>query len=416
MLEAFSIFFLLSALLQYVNYRWIKLPTTIGLVILGLVFSILVLLLQNIIPGAYNFFCGLILSADFKTLLIDVMLSFFLFAGALHVNINRLKKEKWSVFLFATLGTLISTFIVGGLLFLAAQLVGIDMSLVHAMLFGALISPTDPIAVISILKEAHVDPSLEMKIEGESLFNDGVGVVVFTAIGLLFMQESGESSFGMEVAMLFLEEVVGGIVFGALLGVGVSYLMKSVKENKQLGVILSLAAVMGGYAIATMLHFSGPLSMVVAGLIIGNNFFGAKQEGSNENHALDEIWEILDEVLNGILFLMIGLAIYLVDFQAQYLYLGLLAILIVLVARFISVLLPFSLLNFKSNDKLKTVTLLTWGGLRGGISLALAFSISDITHEHNEVILFITYMVVLFSVIGQGLSIGKLVKKLFPKL
>lgn len=415
MLEAFSIFFLLSALLQYINYRWIKLPTTIGLVILGLAFSMVILLLQNIIPGAYNFFCGLIQGADFKTLLIDVMLSFLLFAGALHVNIHKLKQEKWSVFLFATLGTLISTFIVGGLLYLAAQLVGIDLSIIHALLFGALISPTDPIAVIAILKEANVSESLEMKIEGESLFNDGVGVVVFTAISLLFMQEGGEVSFGKEVATLFLEEVVGGIVFGALLGWGVSYLMKSVKDNKQLGVILSLAAVMGGYAIATMLHFSGPLSMVVAGLIIGNNFFGAKEK-SDENHVLDEIWEILDEVLNGILFLMIGLAIYLVDFHIQYVYLGLLAIVIVLVSRFISVLLPFSLLSYKAHDKLKTVSLLTWGGLRGGISLALALSISEITDEHNELILFITYMVVLFSVIGQGLSIGKLVKKLFPNL
>lgn len=416
MLEAFSIFFLLSALLQYVNYRWIKLPTTIGLVILGLAFSVIVLLLQNVLPGPYDFLCGLMRSSDFETLLIDVMLSFLLFAGALHVNVNRLKKEKWSVFLFATLGTLISTFIVGGLTYLAAQLVGIDMSIIHAMIFGALISPTDPIAVISILKEANVSESLEMKIEGESLFNDGVGVVVFTAISLLFVEEGGEGSFGMEVSMLFLEEVVGGVLFGGLLGVVVSRLMKSVEENKHLGVILSLAAVMGGYAIATMMHFSGPLSMVVAGLIIGNNFFGAKNAAGDDNHALNEIWEVLDEVLNGILFLMIGLAIYLVDFHVQYLYLGLLAILIVLVARFISVLLPYSFLNFKSHDKLKTITLLTWGGLRGGISLALAFSISDITNEHNEVILFITYMVVLFSVIGQGLTIGKLVKKLFPNL
>ena len=277
MLEAFSIFFLLSALLQYVNYRWIKLPTTIGLVILGLIFSIIVLSLQKVLPGPYNFFCGLMQRSDFRTLLIDVMLSFLLFAGALHVNINRLKKEKWSVLLFATLGTLISTFIVGGLLYLATQLVGIDMSLVHAMLFGALISPTDPIAVIAILKEANVSESLEMKIEGESLFNDGVGVVVFTAISLLFMEDAGETRLGKEIATLFFEEVGGGLMFGGLLGVGVSYLMKSVQDNKHLGVILSLASVMGGYAIATMLHFSGPLSMVVAGLIIGNNFFGAKK-------------------------------------------------------------------------------------------------------------------------------------------
>ena len=417
MLQSFSILLLIAALFSYINYRWIKLPNTIGLMLMGVAFSILVVLSKNILPDFYQFFCDIVTEVDFKTLLMDGMLSFMLFAGAIHVNIHALAKEKWSVFLFASLGVLISTAVVGLLIYGAAMLVGIELSSLHALLFGALISPTDPIAVIAILKKAGVSQSLEMKIEGESLFNDGVGVVVFSGILLVIGAENsmgGEESLFAEIGMLFLEEAVGGLLFGALIGYIAYALMKSVKENAQLVVILSLATAMGGYAIASMLHLSGPLAMVVAGLIIGNKFNISSNKGETRK-TFNEVWEVLDETLNGILFLLIGLAAHLLDFNGKYLILGLIAIIIVLFSRFVSVIIPFSLLKHKDDSTMKTVSLLSWGGLRGGISLALALSIPVSDGEVNEVLLFITYTVVLFSVVVQGLSIGQLVKKLYPK-
>lgn len=417
MLQSFSILLLIAGLFSYVNYRWIKLPNTIGLMLMGLAFAVLVVLSKNILPDFYQFFCNIVTEVDFKTLLMDGMLSFMLFAGAIHVNIHALAKEKWSVFLFASLGVLISTAVVGLLIYGAAMLVGIELSLLYALLFGALISPTDPIAVIAILKKAGVSQSLEMKIEGESLFNDGVGVVVFSGILLVIGAENSmgeEGSLFAEIGMLFLEEAVGGLVFGAVIGSVAYALMKSVKENAQLVVILSLATAMGGYAIASMLHLSGPLAMVVAGLIIGNKFNISSNKGETRK-TFNEVWEVLDETLNGILFLLIGLAAHLLDFNEKYLILGLIAIGIVLLARFVSVIIPFSLLKHKDHSTMKTVSLLSWGGLRGGISLALALSIPIVDGEVNEVLLFVTYTVVLFSVIVQGLSISQLVEKLYPK-
>jgi CPA1 family monovalent cation:H+ antiporter len=416
MLASFSILILISAISSYINYRWIKLPNTIGLMLLGVLFAILIILSKGVLPDFYNFFCGLVIDADFKSLLMDGMLSFLLFAGAIHVDINALAKEKMSVLLFASIGVLISTGLVGGLIYVAAQLIGVDLPLIPAFLFGALISPTDPIAVIAILKKAGVSESLEMKIEGESLFNDGVGVVVFSGILLLLgvgHSSGGEESIGTSIGVLFLEEAGGGLLFGALIGFAGYYLIKSVKENAQLVIILSIAIAMGGYTIASMLHFSGPLAMVVAGLIIGNKFNISSNEGTTRK-TFNDVWEILDETLNGVLFLLIGLAAHLLEFNFKYLLLGLVAILIVLLARFISVILPFSLLKHEENTMMKTVTLLTWGGLRGGISLALALSLTAETTSSNQIIFFITYTVVLFSIVFQGLSIGKLVKKLNP--
>jgi CPA1 family monovalent cation:H+ antiporter len=416
MLASFSILILISAISSYINYRWIKLPNTIGLMLLGVLFAVMIILSKGVLPEFYNFFCGLVIDADFKSLLMDGMLSFLLFAGAIHVDINALAKEKMSVLLFASIGVLISTGLVGGLIYVAAQLIGVDLPLIPAFLFGALISPTDPIAVIAILKKAGVSESLEMKIEGESLFNDGVGVVVFSGILLLLgvgHSSGGEESIGTSIGVLFLEEAGGGLLFGALIGFAGYYLIKSVKENAQLVVILSIAIAMGGYTIASMLHFSGPLAMVVAGLIIGNKFNISSNEGTTRK-TFNDVWEILDETLNGVLFLLIGLAAHLLEFNGKYLALGLVAILIVLFSRFISVLLPFSLLKQAEQSKIKTVSLLTWGGLRGGISLALALSLPAESGGSNEIIFFITYTVVLFSIVFQGLSIGKLVKKLYP--
>ncbi len=381
--------------------------------ILSLILVTIVYLSKSIVPSFYQFFCDIILNADFKSLLLDGILSFMLFAGALHVNLEALAEQKKSILLFATIGVLISTFIVGGLVFGAAMLIGVELPLIHALLFGALISPTDPIAVMAILKKANIAESLGIKIEGESLFNDGIGVVVFSGV-LLVATATGahsQSEIGAEIGTLFLEEAVGGLIFGLVIGFLGLKLIKSLKDNSNLAVMISLAVVMGGYTIASMIHVSGPLAMVVAGLLIGNKVH-INDNKSKLQMSLNEFWEILDDVFNGILFVLIGLAIHLLAFNIDYLILGIITIIIVLLSRFISVFVPYSLLKHEEKEKpIKTIAILTWGGLRGGISIALALSLNE--SLSSELIVYITYVVVLFSIIGQGLSIGTLAKKLY---
>jgi CPA1 family monovalent cation:H+ antiporter len=412
MLQSFSIIFSIAAFFSFINYKWLKLPATIGLMAMSLVTIVLIWLSKSIFPDFYIFFCDIVTNSDFKTLLFDGILSFLLFAGALHVNIDELAKEKWSVALFATLGVLISTGIVGGITFYVAQWIGVELSFLNALLFGALISPTDPIAVLAILKKTRIAKNLQTKIEGESLFNDGIGVVVFS--GILLLSGAGispeESSVGVEIGKLFLEEAVGGIIYGAILGFLGYTCIKSIHENPQLAVMISLAIAMGGYSIASLLHVSGPLAMVVSGIIIGNKINISSNKGTTRK-LLNDIWEILDDVLNGVLFVLIGLSIHLLKFELDYLFLGILAIGIVLIARFLSVLLPYSLLKHSEKTPLKTVTVLTWGGLRGGISIAMALSITS--NSASDIILYITYSVVLFSILVQGLSIGSLVKRIY---
>ena len=412
MFESFSIIFTIAALFNYINYKWLKLPTTIGLMILSLILIIPITLSEKVFPEFYRFFCDIIVNADFKTLLLDGILSFMLFAGALHVNIGVLAKEKKSILLFATISVLISTFIVGGLVFYTAKLVGLELPFIHALLFGSLISPTDPIAVMAILKKANIAKSLGIKIEGESLFNDGIGVVVFSGILLLATATGNhdQAEISKEIGALFLEEAVGGVVYGLVIGfIGLQFI-KSLKDNPHLSVMISLAIVMGGYAGASMLHVSGPLAMVVAGLYVGNKI-NISDNKSDVQKALNEFWEILDDVFNGILFVLIGLAMHLLEFNKSYLLLGIIAIIIVLFARVVSVFLPYSLLKHKESKPIKTIAILSWGGLRGGISIALALSLSDALS--GELILYITYVIVLFSIIVQGLSIGNVVKKLY---
>jgi CPA1 family monovalent cation:H+ antiporter len=411
MFQAFSIIFLLSALLSYFNTRWLKLPSTIGVMLLAIVAALLIIWSKTIIPGLYEFFCNLVLSADFRSLLLDAMLSVLLFAGAMHVNLQELNREKWSVLLFATIGVLLSTAIVGGLIYLLFPLAGISIPLLHALLFGALISPTDPIAVIAILKKAGVSKSLELKIEGESLFNDGVGVVVFT--GVLLLIEKAQSSgdpIGVEIGKLFVIDALGGMTFGAVIGFLGFKLIKSIENNAHLAIILSLAIALGGYAMASLMHLSGPLAMVAAGLVLGNLVFH-KPFNSETRQQLNDIWEVLDESFNGVLFVMMGLAIHLLHFSTQVMVASIIAIGIVLLARAISVTIPFSILKHQNHTFWNTSAVLTWGGLRGGISLALALSVAQ--EYSGDLILSITYAVVIFSLLVQGLSIGKVVKVLF---
>lgn len=409
MFTSFAIVLSLAALFSYINYRWLKLPTTIGLMILALVTSIAIISSKSMIPDFYEFFCNLVLTIDFESILMDMMLSFLLFSGAMHVNLRALGKEKKTIFLFATLGVLISTGVVGGLFFYVSQLLGADIPFLHCLLFGALISPTDPIAVLAILKEGGVEESLKLKIEGESLFNDGVGVVVFTGILLIIEAEKmGGHGAGItgEILSLFAEEAIGGIVYGLLLGWIGFMLIKSVQENTHLSILLSLAVVVGGYALASIIHVSGPLAMVVTGLFIGDKINDASFSNSCQRE-LNSMWEILDNTLNAVLFVLIGLVIHLISIQTGYILLGFIAIFIVLLARFIAVVIPFSLLKREKGNTISTLTVLTWGGLRGGISVALALSISE--ELSGGLLTFITYFVVLFSIIVQGLSLSKVV-------
>lgn len=411
MFQSFSIIFLIAAFFSYVNYKWLKLPSTIGLMILALSTVVLITLTQNIFPAFYLYFCDVVINTDFRSLLMDGMLSFLLFAGSLYVNIDDLKKERKSILLFATFGVLISTTIVGFLTYYLAQSLSIELPLIHALLFGVLISPTDPIAVMSILKKANIQKSLGVKIEGESLFNDGIGVVVFSGLLIVArLDENSNESLSSAIGELFLMEAVGGIVYGLILGYIGYRVIKSINENPQLAVLISLAIVIGGYAIASILHVSGPLAMVVSGMVIGNKINIASNKGMTRK-MLNNIWEVLDEVFNAILFVLIGLSIHLLKFDSLYLTLGFLSIFVVLLARFISVLLPYSLLKHEESKPIKTVAILTWGGLRGGISIALALSLSE--DLSAEIILYITYVVVLVSVLVQGLSVGKVAKKIY---
>lgn len=413
MFQSFSIIFLIAALFSYLNYRWLKLPSTIGIMILSLITAIIVIACEPILPNTYQFFCDLVLNADFKNLLLDVMLSLLLFAGALHVDIADLQREKWSVLLFATIGVLLSTIIVGYASYFLLTMVGVELPLLHALLFGALISPTDPIAVIAILKKAGVEQSLQLKIEGESLFNDGIGVVVFTGL-LLFASamEHGMDPTGTEIFKLFVEEVIGGLVLGAIIGFVAFRMIRSVQENAHLCILLTIGFALGGYSLASILHMSGPLAMVVAGLFLGHKIFHETFDSQSRKH-LDNLWEILDEGLNAVLFVMIGLAIHLLDFSSSLLLAGLLSILIVLAARWISIILPFTIISRGEHNFWQTGAILTWGGLKGGISLALALSLSK--ELSGDTILVITYCVVLFSILVQGLSLGRVVKKVMSE-
>lgn len=397
----------LSAIFGYVNVRLLKMPNTIGLMIMTIVFTLIVLLISYFDPTLLDIEKSIISSIDFKTVLLDEMLSFLLFAGALHTNFEQLKIQRWPILLFSTLGVLTSTFLVGIVMFFILQTLSFDVNFIYCLLFGALISPTDPIAVLGILKQAGAPKKLETKIVGESLFNDGVGVVVFLTI--YEIAKSGiENTSVADVAQLFGQEVIGGIVLGGLLG-WISYrLIKSI-DDYDIEVIITLAAVMGGTVIAHKLHLSAPLAMVTAGLIVGNDTVRATSMSEVTEKYVDKFWELLDILLNAILFVLIGMEMLLLVFDGKYIIAGLIAVPLVLICRYISLFLPINIFKKKLDFVPKTNLIMTWGGLRGGISIALALGLS--AEMHRELFLVITYIVVVFSIIVQGLTVGKLVNR-----
>ena len=402
--EVFAVLVTLSALFSYVNLRFIRLPTTIGLMLMALLLSLALIFLGELQPQLESGARQLLDKIDFSAALLHGMLAFLLFAGSLHVNLSDLYRHKWVIGWLSSLGVLLSTLLVGSLTWLIFNAFGFEISLLYCLLFGALIAPTDPIAVLGILRKANVPKSLEIKIVGESLFNDGVGVVVFLVLFRILLGEH-EITVG-EVAGLFLAETVGGIMFGLAIGIFAYRLLKSV-DHYQVEILITLALVAGGYALAERLSISAPIAVVVAGLLLGNHgrMFAMSQKTCEH---LDTFWELIDEVLNGILFVLIGLEVLLLDLSQPYAWIVLLAIPCVLVARVIGVWIPVTLFRFFRTFSPGVIRILTWGGLRGGISVALALSLP--AGKARDLVLLATYAVVVFSVIVQGLTIERLVR------
>jgi len=400
----------LAAIFSYINYRFLKIPSTIGLLVIALLMSLGIVILGKFGLPIADHARAFLKEIDFNEALMQGMLSALLFAGALHVRLEELVKQKWVVAILASVGVIASTFMVGFASYGIFGLLGLDIPLIYCLLFGSLISPTDPIAVLGILKTVGAPKSLETKIAGESLFNDGVAVVVFLV--LLSFAGGGEGHGGhgqldaMGIAMLFGQEAVGGTIFGLIIGY-ITFRMLASIDNYQVEVLLTLGLVLGGYALASAIHVSGPIAIVVAGLMIGNK--GRKYAMSDKTREhLDNFWELIDEILNAMLFVLIGLEVLVLTFNTQYLLAGVIMIPVVLLIRFISVGVPVSLLKLRHTFTPKIVRILTWGGLRGGISIALVLTLP--AGEHREALLVITYVIVIFSILVQGMTVGKLVK------
>lgn len=402
-----TIIIVLAALFSYINFRYIKLPGTIGIMLLSLVTSLIIINIGFFHPDFFTKTTHLISTLDFNTALMKVMLGFLLFAGAIHININEMKNERAAIITFSTIGVLLSTFIVAGLFYAVTQWLGFSIAFIYCLLFGALISPTDPIAVLGILKQAKIPSTLEVKISGESLFNDGVAVVVFITIYEIIT--AGPQNIGLvQIVWLFIKEAGGGIAFGLLLGYIGFWALRSI-NNYVVEVLITLAIVMGGYLFAAYLHVSGPLAMVMAGIITGNKSRAEGMSNSSEEY-IDKFWEMIDEIFNAILFLLIGFEMLIVPFTWMFFWLGCITVVIVLLARLISVAIPVLFLQPIKTFERNAIPILTWGGLRGGISVALALSLPK--SMFSDVFVSVTYIVVLFSIIVQGLTIGKLAKKL----
>ncbi len=402
----FTFLITLAALFGYFNVKYLKLPNTIGLMLITIVFSLGVYMFSFYDDTLLNIEKYIVSKIDFKTLLLDIMLSFLLFAGALHTNFQQLAVQRWPIIAFATIGVIISTILIGFGMYYLLPTLNLHIPLIYCLLFGALISPTDPIAVLGILKKAGVPKKLETKIVGESLFNDGVGVVVF--LTLFNIAEKGMKNVTLSsVLQLFTVEVFGGVLLGLALGWIAFRLLKSI-DDYDIEVIITLATVMAGTVLAQYLHVSAPLAMVVAGLMVGNDTTRDTTMSETTELYVDKFWELTDILLNTILFVLIGMEMLILTYKGNYIAAGFLAIPLVLVCRYISLLIPIKFFEKRLDFAPKTNLIMTWGGLRGGISIALALGLTQAMHR--ELFLIVTYIVVIFSIIVQGLSIGKLVK------
>jgi CPA1 family monovalent cation:H+ antiporter len=408
----------LAAGFSYVNHRFLGLPTTIGLLLCGLVASLCLIALGNFFPTVEANAEALLARIDFNEALMHGMLGFLLFAGALHVDLDDLAQQRWVIASLATVGLVVSTALIGGAIWLVTSALGIGMPFLLCLLFGSLISPTDPIAVLAVLRSLGAPRVLETKIAGESLFNDGVGVVLFLAILGVAGFGSGHGEAGETTAVavlgLFALEAVGGVVFGLAAG-GLAFAMMRSIDDHDVEILLSLALVAGGYALALALHVSGPIAMVVAGLMIGNHGRRLAMSESTRNN-LDTFWRLLDEILNAVLFALIGLEVLLIPFDGSRLVAAGIAIPVVLAARMVAVSVPVFVLRPLREFTPHTVKVLTWGGLRGGISVALALSlrgsVGDADPAAYQTILVLTYVIVVASISVQGLTMARVLRRL----
>lgn len=403
--ELTAILMTLTAIFSYINYRYLQMPTTIGVMFISLVCS-LVLVISSWwgVDLGQEQVAHLLFSIDFNETLMHGMLAFLLFAGAMHLKLDDLLSQKWVITVLATVGVITSTFLIGTLSYYLFSALGLGVTFIYCLLFGALISPTDPVAVLGILKTVGVPKSLETKIAGESLFNDGIGVVVFLI--LLQLAAGGQDVSATSVLLLFLKEAGGGLVLGFGLGYA-AYRMLKMVNNYQVEALITLALVMGGYALADHLHLSGPIATVVAGLLIGNHGRSfAMSDHTRER--LDDFWELIDEILNALLFLLIGLEILVLTMDWKLVVAGLGAVGIALFSRWASVGALVWIMKIFRNFSPGVVTMLTWGGIRGGISVALALSLPPVP-ERNTLIAA-TYLVVIFSIGIQGMSLGRLAR------
>lgn len=402
LIHVLTVLICLAALFSYVNHRLLKLPITIGLMAVALIFSLVLLVLGKLGFGVYAEAQRFIGAIDFNEALMHGMLGFLLFAGALHVKLDALLDLKWIIGTLAVVGTILSSLITGLLGYWLFDLVGLHLPILYCLLFGALISPTDPIAVMGVLRQARLPKALEMKIVGESLFNDGVGVVIFLVILNLVPKAAISVT---DVLALFAEEALGGAALGLVLGY-LAYRMLQSVDNYQVEILITLALVMGSFGLADLLHTSGPIAVVVAGLLIGNQGRQLAMSETTREH-LDNFWELLDELLNAVLFVLIGLEVLVLSFQRSYLMAGLVAIPLVLAARWISIFVQVKAFSLVRDFSERTITILTWGGLRGGISVALALSLPS--GETRDALVTITYAVVVFSILIQGLTINRVI-------
>jgi CPA1 family monovalent cation:H+ antiporter len=408
-----SILITLAAVASYVNYRYIKLPTTVGVMLVALVASLTLVLGGSFAEGFREQAATLVSRIDFDQVVLHGMLAFLLFAGSIHVNLEELGREWLPISLLAIFGTLVSTGIVGGVTWLVLGWLGLGIPFLHALLFGALISPTDPIAVLGIMKSVGAPRQLEVQVAGESLFNDGLGVVVF--LTLLELSAPGSTAGGPAaplsigvgaVGMLLLKEVGGAVVLGLAAGFVTYHMLKRV-DNYQVEVLLTLALAMGLYALADALHLSAPIAVVVAGLFVGNRGRAFAMTEKTREH-VDTFWELIDEILNVVLFLLIGLELLVLPIERKWLVAGALAIPIVLSARWLSVAGIIGPLGRVTAQSKGAISLLTWGGLRGGISVAMALSLP--ASDSRSLVLTLTYFVVVFSILVQSLTVGRVIR------
>jgi CPA1 family monovalent cation:H+ antiporter len=408
--EIIAILLTLTALFAWVNHVVLRLPNTIGLLLMALAASLVLVGVELLLPGIslsdeLSQFVG---EVHFSEALLQGMLAFLLFAGALQVDLSHLRDRGWVIGIMATIGVFISTIVVGCLFWLAGQWLNFPVPFAWALVFGALISPTDPVAVLSTLKEINVKESVETDIAGESLFNDGVGVVLFTIL-LAAATQGGDDAFGPgEFVKLFFLEAAGGALLGLVTGY-IAYRAMRAIDDYAIEVLISIALVTGTYAVASHLHVSGPISVVVAGVLIGNRGVDLAMSDTTQRYLLS-FWTIIDEILNLVLFLLIGLEVLVLQFARSFVPLALAAIPIVLVARFCAVALPVLALSIRTRFERGAIAILTWAGVRGGISIALALSIGDVTQR--PVLLAATYTVAVFTIVVQGLSLGWATKRL----